>query len=462
MLAMTSAAGAASARSLAAPAPAHFLLASAACVLLPPGVPRALPVRSPGAPVCRRPRGVPDPAQALPRPSSGTSARPTVSAPNPGGLTPAEDVTAVYFTGVSCISASACTAVGYYALGTGTVVTLAERWNGTAWAIQSTPNPRGAVVSVLYGVSCTSASACTAAGDYQKGGTETLVTLAERWNGTAWAIQKTPSPGGTEVSLLYGVSCASASACTAAGYYVTSSTGGPAMMLAEHWNGTAWAVQKTPNPGGTEVSLLYGVSCASASACTAVGYYALGTGPVVTLAERWNGTAWAAEKTPNPSPNVDSQLNGVSCTSASACTAGGYYEPGNGNELTLAERWNGTAWAIQKTPGKDALLEGMSCASAWACTAVGYASGSTSPVPLAERWNGTAWAIQKTPNPGHGEGGGLVGVSCASPRVCTAVGIYYKSVGTPVTLAERWNGTAWTVQKTPNPTGAEASGSNQR
>ena len=70
--------------------------------------------------------------------------------------------------GVSCTSATACTAVGDYVNRDGTQVTLAERWNGTSWTIQSTPNPTGAQyagwTATLQGVSCTSATACTAVG----------------------------------------------------------------------------------------------------------------------------------------------------------------------------------------------------------------------------------------------------------------------------------------------------------
>jgi hypothetical protein len=37
------------------------------------------------------------------------------------------------------------------------------------------------------------------------------------------------------------------------------------------WNGSSWALQSTPStPGGA--SELFGVSCPSATACTAVGF----------------------------------------------------------------------------------------------------------------------------------------------------------------------------------------------
>jgi hypothetical protein len=377
--------------------------------------------------------------------------------PSPPGATGSE------LQEVSCTSASACTAAGYYDTGTGpdtgtAPATLAERWNGTAWAIQPTPSPPGATDSVLYGVSCTTASACTATGaSFTSGGIG--VTLTERWHGTAWAIQPTPSPRGASDSTLVGVSCTSASACTATGFYDTST--GHA-TLAERWNGTAWAIQPTPSPRGASDSALVGVSCTSASACTATGYYNTSTGTELTLAERWNGAAWAIQPTSNPGGANGSALEGVSCTSASACTATGSYNTSTGTELTLAERWNGTAWAIQHTPNPRGthvigILVGVSCTSASACTATGSYYASTGQGTLAERWNGTAWTIQPTPNP-HGNLGSYVyAVSCTSASACTAAGTYVTSTGTGTTLAERWNGTAWAIQPTPNPRGATGS-----
>ena len=245
--------------------------------------------------------------------------------------------------GASCTSASACTAVGDYVTNTGASKTLAERWNGTAWTLQSTPNPSGA--SYLNGVSCTSASACTAVGWYVTSTNATL-TLAENWNGTTWTVQSTPNPSGAAHSFLQDVACTSASACTATGYYATSA--GVDQALAESWNGTTWTLQSTPTPSGATSSGLSGVSCTSASACTSVGWYGVSPGAYETLAETWNGTTWAIQSTPNRTAATSSYLFGVSCTSASACTATGYdLSP---NYTALAERWNGTTWALQSTP----------------------------------------------------------------------------------------------------------------
>ena len=66
------------------------------------------------------------------------------------------------------------------------------------WALQSIPNPAGASLVQLNGVSCTSASSCIAVGDQQTKGAET--TVGEYWNGSTWTIQATLSPSTSELS----------------------------------------------------------------------------------------------------------------------------------------------------------------------------------------------------------------------------------------------------------------------
>jgi hypothetical protein len=196
---------------------------------------------------------------------------------------------------VSCTSKTACTAVGESII-SGVVATLAERWNGKSWTKQVTSNPTGAFAS-LGGVSCTSKRSCSAAGDANG------VTLAEYWNGKTWAVQATPDPRGGANFGLASLACATKAACTAVGDYTLASS---YVTLAEHWNGKTWAVQTTANPRGSTRVQLGGVSCASSTACTAVGSYL--TGPIVeaTLAEHWNGKTWVIQATSNRSGKVPS------------------------------------------------------------------------------------------------------------------------------------------------------------
>jgi hypothetical protein len=204
---------------------------------------------------------------------------------------------------VSCTAPTECTAVGNEGK-LGATEGLAERWNGTAWSAQAVVNPAGTQEANLSGVSCTSSTACTAVGQYRNSSAY-VTPLAESWNGTKWAIQAVPSPPEADVtteapmggSYLYGVSCTSSTACTATGRYSRLFEEAPGVVreeiltLGEELSGTTWTVLNTPNPTGQEGDWLRGISCVSSTECVTVGVYANGPGGAppagtpVTLAE---------------------------------------------------------------------------------------------------------------------------------------------------------------------------------
>ena len=362
-------------------------------------------------------------------------------------------------SGVSCATVSRCIAVGnYLSASSDLVLTLAQAWNGRTWKVLATPNPAGSIVNYLNGVWCSSATACTAVGDSIAGAKHATrqagplaATLAEAWNGTAWVIQDTPSPAGNGgLDVLDSVSCRSAASCVAIGYL-----GGRAKALGETWNGTTWALEATPDPG--RHTSLAGVSCGPAAACTAVGTYRNGLGTHLSLAQVWNGSTWTLQAAVSPVGAVPSDVVGVSCPSVTVCTAVGFFDNGPGTVATLAEHWNGTAWAIQPTPNPAGAarnsLASVSCTSAKACIAVGKSRGGRSGATLAESWNGKTWTVQSAPTP-PGAFGGLAGVSCTSRTACIAVGSYTNAVNDAVPLAESWNGTSWTIQNAVSPPGS--------
>lgn len=379
------------------------------------------------------------------------------------GASASQQVIFANLQSVSCPAANDCMAVGSF-LGQipGTSAfqnfTLAEAWNGSTWTILPTPSPRlpggGAL---LNSVSCTSTTSCIAVGEtqvfHEPGGFEILHPFAESWNGTKWSVAGPPKLTNTAATL-NGVSCTSPSSCMAVG-----SQGPPhnptLFTLAEQWNGTAWREATTPpplTPGGTA---LIAVSCTGSSACMAGGYFgfSIGFGTSLTLAEQWNGTKWQIRTTPNPGSS--GSFGGVACTSATACLATGGHRTPNANDVTLAERWNGTGWKALPTPNPRGFgvadLGGISCPAAASCMSVGSSSDPTgeSTFNLAEAWNGTSWTILRTPSPGS-TNNGLNGVSCTSPSNCMAVGTFM-GFGNGMTLAESWNGTRWSVVKTPRP-----------
>lgn len=382
-----------------------------------------------------------------------------LSTPNPAGSLFTQ------LAAVSCSSSTMCTAVGSFDSNTSGLLTLAERWNGTTWSIQTTVNPSGSISSSLAGVACPASNYCTAVGTRGNSTGSVTSPLAERWNGTSWAVQSIPRPAGSTNSALVGVACASPVGCIAVGQFSPNAAAfpGSSNTLAEGWNGTAWSIQPSSNPVGASISTLQGVSCTSSSACIAVGQAETKAHGIQTLVETWDGSLWTVQPTPLPTGALFSSLSAVSCTSTTACTAVGLTS--NTRVSGLAEQWNGTSWTIQPTPtptgsGYDQLA-GVSCASSTSCEAVGTAGISGSSSPFAEAWNGTTWSLQTIPLPGGASGAGLSGVSCTSSSACTAVGSYFDSTGTTtLTLVEMWNGAAWAVQSSPNPAGSTNSSLN--
>ena len=338
------------------------------------------------------------------------------------------------FSAVSCSSATACTAVGSHAASLSSPgFTLAPRWNGTSWRIQHTILPQGAASSTFTGVSCASPAACTAVGAAINKKSRRGVNLAEAWNGTNWRVQATPSPKRSTGSSLFAVSCTSASGCTAVGDYDTAA--GLVLALAERWNGTAWRIQPLARPA--KRTWLFGVSCPAARACTAIGYQNNGTGDARPLAEAWNGTTWHVQAVPLPHKAPGGALSAVSCAAPAACTATGTSFSTTGP--TLAERWNGTAWRVQPTPNPpnfttstgEVALDGVSCTSATACTASGQYSPGGKAAYFLEAWNGRSWRLVTAPHPAGFAQGALNGMSCAPAR-CTGVGAWS---GGPVPVA---------------------------
>jgi hypothetical protein len=319
-----------------------------------------------------------------------------------------------------------CIAVGdYYRTADGPQPTLIERWNGTAWRVE--PSPNTGLGSTLDSVSCPSATSCVAVG-----------SLILGWNGVTWKVELRSSPSTS-------VSCAAPSSCMAVGI-----TGG-GTPESGYFDGTTWTLEPMPGPPRPAQSLtLAGVSCSGPDFCMAVGDYSYRVGAMPsptardkTLAEWWNGSSWRVIG----SVDVASwnQLSAVSCTSPRACTAVGSSASG---QFALAERWDGSTWTTQQVPEVNLTgytqLTAVSCSSASACMALGTYNGGIS--AIAESWNGAAWQLHPMPSPPRPEPFFRpAGLSCTGPAACVAVGTDGR------TLAEIWIGAHLRITPTPSP-----------
>jgi hypothetical protein len=219
----------------------------------------------------------------------------------------------------------------YYTDSIGDYAALAEHWNGNKWALESVPGAPGAY---LNWVSCPATTSCEAVGNHLDQ-TGTLVPFVVGWNGHKWALQQFPEPAGASDFTPEIISCSAPNACTAISLYIDST--GAWVPVADRWDGTEWTLQSMPVPSGATLTYIYGVSCPAADACTAAGFYGDAAGIDLTLTERWDGTAWTIEPSPNPPGSVRAALDDVSCADTTACTAMGFWTDSSGVDHVLAE-----------------------------------------------------------------------------------------------------------------------------
>jgi hypothetical protein len=337
---------------------------------------------------------------------------------------------------VSCEpSTSVCTSVGKSTV-SGVDNPLVQRWNGTSWSEQSPAKKSGSTHNRLFGVDCPSETRCLAVGNYQKseGGP---ATLGELWNESKWSVQTTPVPSEATSSELVAIGCNSTANCRAAGSAVIKGT---KTAIVEKWVSPTWSLESIPIPEGATSSQLDGIDCIWSNFCAAVGRYTTSGGSVKSLVMFWN-EKWSLHTVTDPEGAVQSTLLDVSCTpTPNRCTAVGDWKNGKGEQFTLAYRFNGvTTWTLQSTPnpsgGSENVLQDVSCASETSCTAAGSSVNSGSTQTLAEKWNGTSWSIQGTMNPSGAAFSSLFGVSCRS-ATCIGVGWSTGGSGVDTTLGE--------------------------
>ena len=171
-----------------------------------------------------------------------------------------------FLNAVSCISPTHCVAAGFAADPTGMESrTLIETLSGGTWRITPSPDT-SSPMNELYGVQCTTPTSCVAVGD--DGSISAQRALVETLSGGTWKL--VPSPD-TALGLneLFYAWCRSRTSCGAAGYAMDPQ-GTEARTLIETLSGGVWRITASPNTA-SPLNELYGYSCASPSACYAVG-----------------------------------------------------------------------------------------------------------------------------------------------------------------------------------------------
>jgi hypothetical protein len=99
---------------------------------------------------------------------------------------------------------------------------------------------------------------------------------------------------------------------------------------------------------------------------------------------------------------------------------------------TLIEHYDGSAWSIANSANstnEQNYLYGVTCTSSNNCWAVGYYANDagTNILTLTEHYDGTAWLLVNTPNPSNRFTSDLQAISCLDSSNCWAIGYSFDS-----------------------------------
>ncbi|HEX2070387.1 MAG TPA: hypothetical protein VHF90_01915 [Thermoleophilaceae bacterium] len=392
-------------------------------------------------------------------------------------------------SGVACGSGSSCVAVGHYVNSAGKEIPLRADWNGSGWSLGSAGGWLSSSAAGLAGVSCWSSSGCLGVGQAMFSSGDFFVaiefdgsgasvggngvpdadaravscaqpkacvsigvsdgeTVGRSWNGDRWSSM--PAMASVEDESITSLQCTASDACVAVG-----SQDDGADVLVERWDGSAWTTQSASKPAASSEAALNDVSCPAASACVAVGAHRDSGSVRRPLVEAWDGSAWTVQAPiPVPTGATTSELTGVSCVSASACTAVGNYQAGSGDRY-FAVRWNGTAWTLLSLSGMpsgatSARLEDLVCLSATSCPMVGSYQTSSGRRPLYITSVFGTYGINTWVTPAGATDAELADIAHGNGKT-VAVGDYTDATGSRKTYATRANGsTSGTIELTPN------------
>jgi hypothetical protein len=301
-------------------------------------------------------------------------------------------------------------------------------------------------VSVLVGVAC-AAAGC---GDTESRPAATeAVSSALSSCGGDWTMVDSPNVGGQD-NALAAVSGSGPSDVWAVGQFAPDANPNMTLSLALHFDGSTWSVSPTPNEGARANALLS--VAAKAGRAWAVGYDIGADFLSHSLIEAWNGQAWSIV---HHAQSFDTEnLYGAAAVAPNDVWAVGSGRDDEGPFHTIALHFDGRAWSRVPTPNPGAtgnVLYGVVAASSDDVWAVGQQIGNAGPdEALVEHWDGNRWSV--VPAPGAGAASTqLIAVDVAAGDDVRAVGDAQDGVVSLRTFALTSEGTAFSVQRTANP-----------
>jgi hypothetical protein len=323
-----------------------------------------------------------------------------------------------------------------------------HRGTGTRWRLSRSLSWGSAVLALAGGLAL-AASTGAGAAPFSPGKAAPSPSFAQ-----ASGITLPTGASATAVSQLIGLGCTPSGAyCVAGGYFGTSSTSSSLPMIVTYSNGSwgkAQRLQLPTNAQSAPHAEVTAVSCPTSTSCVAVGFYRYknsGSNRNAFAAQQ-SSSGWARAHTlplppnVNLSPHINAWGQGITCPSASNCTAIGQYVDKDLDHESFAINESGGTWVqghwIPTPPdapsrGKNVQPYGVACSSNTSCEIVGKyqtANGDTEPYVVQGQTNATWTATAARAGlpagalSGKSQVADLRGVQCFSAGNCFAVGNY--------------------------------------
>jgi hypothetical protein len=338
--------------------------------------------------------------------------------------------------GIAAISAKNVWAVGYLGATTTTGYrTLIEHFNGSSWAIVRSPNPSSFGSDQLHAVVAIPGTNHLWAAGWQGydacSSSHYIQPLYEYYDGFSWSGVRSPVlPMEAHVQALAAIS---ANDIWAVGFLGCGSPGG---SFIEHWNGQQWQPVATPNAG----------QLMSVTAVSSTDVWATSGSP---LFEHWDGVSWSVVPTSTPLTGLPFSIVAVSANNIWGI--GAYDVRLSSGEIIgepLLGHYDGTSWTFTEYPSLAPVDVGLVSigvdkisGQVWAAghSDTGSGSGSNTVLPAALHGNGSTWSLAPSPVSVGTTTNYFTALAVVSATNVWAIGSYYPSQGGVVTLIEHFN-----------------------
>jgi hypothetical protein len=224
-------------------------------------------------------------------------------------------------------------------------------------------------------------------------------------------------------------------------------------IVANGCNASFQTVMSAPSPSPNN-SYLVASSALSANDIWAVGNTSVSGGYDRTLAEHWDGGSWTVVPTTNQTSFHD-DLTGVVAISTNDVWVSGIYSADVNPTTTIvgyAQHWNGSSWTTYLlNPTAVSFVFGIGASSSTDVWAVGTFLSAGTYEPFVEHWNGSSWSVAPGVFNANSFDNEFFSVSALSATDVWVVGENTaSSIAPSQSMAEHWNGTAWSLLTTGN------------